>query len=178
MRREVRGNGPGAIPEPRPGPTQPRLIEFGPHAARNRAARGEGKPETFKFPGFAHICRTSRSGRFWVQRKTDPKRMTAKLKQVKAEIMRRRHLPVPGQGKWLASVVGGHQRYYAVPGSYDPVHAFRTQVTRHWHHALRRRSQKTRNTWERTNRLAGRWLPRTRILHPYPGQRFAATHPW
>jgi RNA-directed DNA polymerase len=159
-------------------PDKTRLIEFGPHAARNRAARGEGKPETFKFLGFAHICRTSRSGRFWVQRKTDPKRMTAKLKQVKAEIMRRRHLPVPEQGKWLASVVGGHQRYYAVPGNYDPVHAFRTQVTRHWHHALRRRSQKTRNTWERTNRLAGRWLPRTRILHPYPEQRFAATHPW
>jgi RNA-directed DNA polymerase len=159
-------------------PDKTRLIEFGRHAARNRAARGEGKPETFKFLGFMHICRTSRSGRFWVQRKTDSKRMAAKLKQVKAEIMRRRHLPVPVQGKWLASVIGGHQRYYAVPGNYDAVHAFRTQVTRHWYRALKRRSQKTRLTWERMNRLAARWLPRTRILHPYPEQRFAASHPW
>jgi RNA-directed DNA polymerase len=159
-------------------PDKTRLIEFGRHAARSRAARGEPKPETFQFLGFTHICRTSRSGRFWIQRKTDPKRMAAKLKQVKAEIMKRRHLPVPEQGKWLASVVGGHQRYYAVPGNYDAVHTFRTQATRHWHRALKRRSQKTRLTWERTNRLAARWLPRTRILHPYPEQRFAASHPW
>ena len=159
-------------------PGKTRLIEFGRHAARNRAARGEPKPETFSFLGFTHICRTSRSGRFWIQRKTDPKKMTAKLKQAKAEIMRRRHLPVPEQGKWLASVIAGHQRYYAVPGNYDAVHTFRTQITRHWHHALRRRSQKTRLTWERMNRIVTRWLPRTRILHPYPEQRFAATHPW
>ena len=159
-------------------PDKTRLIEFGPHAARVRAARGEGKPETFKFLGFTHICATTRSGRFWIRRKTDTKRLRAKLKQAKAEIMRRRHLPVPEQGRWLASVVTGHQAYYAVPGNYDAVHAFRTQVTRHWHHALRRRSQKTRLTWVRMNRLVTRWLPRTRIVHPFPEQRFAASHPW
>ena len=159
-------------------PDKTRLIEFGPHAARRRAARGEGKPETFSFLGFTHICATTRSGRFWIRRKTDTKRLRAKLKQAKAEIMRRRHLPVPGQGRWLASVVTGHQAYYAVPGNYDAVHAFRTQVTRHWHHALRRRSQKTRLTWVRMNRLVTRWLPPTRIVHPFPEQRFAASHPW
>jgi len=159
-------------------PDKTRLIEFGPHAARRRAARGEGKPETFSFLGFTHICATTRSGRFWIRRKTDTKRLRAKLKQAKAEIMRRRHLPVPEQGRWLASVVTGHQAYYAVPGNYDAVHAFRTQVTRHWHHALRRRSQKTRLTWVRMNRLVTRWLPPTRIVHPFPEQRFAASHPW
>jgi hypothetical protein len=92
--------------------------------------------------------------------------------------MRRRRLPVPVQGKWLASVVQGHQGYYGVPGSYRAVQAFRTQVTRHWHQALRRRSQKARHTWVRTNRLVQRWLPLTRIVHPFPGQRFAASHPW
>jgi RNA-directed DNA polymerase len=159
-------------------PDKTRLIEFGRHAARRRAARGEGKPETFAFLGFTHICATTRSGRFWIRRKTDTKRLRAKLKQAKAEIMRRRHLPVPEQGRWLASVVTGHQAYYAVPGNYDAVHAFRNQVTRHWHHALRRRSQKSRLTWARMNRLVTRWLPRTRIVHPFPEQRFAASHPW
>ena len=159
-------------------PGKTRLIEFGRHAARDRAARGDGKPETFQFLGFTHICAASRGGRFWIRRKTDSKRMRAKLKQAKAEIMRRRHLPVPGQGRWLASVIRGHQAYYAVPGNYDAVHAFRTQVTRHWHRALSRRSQKGHVTWARMNRLVTRWLPPTRIVHPFPEQRFAASHPW
>jgi RNA-directed DNA polymerase len=159
-------------------PGKTRLVEFGRHAARNRAARGEPKPETFTFLGFTHICATSRSGRFWVRRKTDSKRMRAKLKTAKAEIRQRQHLPIPDQGKWLASVVRGHQAYYAVPGNNDAVNAFRTQVTRHWYQALRRRSQKTRLTWARMNRIATRWLPPTRILHPFPEARFAASHPW
>jgi len=158
-------------------PEKTRLIEFGPHAARQRNARGEGKPETFTFLGFRHIARMTR-GRFWVQRITDKKKMAAKLKQVKAELMRRRHLPVPEQGRWLASVIAGHQRYYAVPGNYQALDAFRRQVIRHWRHALSRRSQKHRVTWDRTFRLARRYLPRAKILHPWPGARFAARHPW
>lgn len=158
-------------------PGKTRLIEFGRHAARHRAARGEGKPETFAFLGFTHICATSKSGRFWVRRKTDSKRMRAKLKMVKDQLRRRRYLPIPEQGRWLASVVRGHQAYYGVPGNYEAVHAFRTQVTRHWHQALRRRSQRTRLTWVRMNRIVTRWLPPTRIVHPFPDVRFAATHP-
>jgi RNA-directed DNA polymerase len=158
-------------------PDKTRLIEFGRHAARNRAARGEGRPETFSFLGFTHICVTSRGGRFWVRRKTDSKRVRAKLAEVKAEIRRRRYLPIPDQGRWLAAVVRGHQAYYAVPGNNDAVNAFRHQVTRHWHQALRRRSQKTRLTWARMDRIATRWLPQTRILHPFPEARFAAMYP-
>jgi RNA-directed DNA polymerase len=159
-------------------PGKTRLIEFGRHAARNRAARGEPKPETFAFLGFTHICAASKNGRFWVRRKTGSKRMRAKLTAVKDQLRRRRHLPIPEQGKWLASVVRGHQAYYGVPGNYRAVHAFRTQVTRHWHQTLRRRSQRGRKlTWERMNRLVTRWLPPTRIMHPFPEARFAATHP-
>jgi RNA-directed DNA polymerase len=157
-------------------PGKTRLIEFGPHAARSRQARGEGKPETFTFLGFRHIARMTR-GRFWVQRVTDKKKMTAKLKQVKAEIMRRRHLPVPEQGRWLASVTTGHSRYYAVPGNYQAADAFRRQVIRYWRHALGRRSQNGRITWDRMNRLARRYLPRTKIMHPWPHVRFAARYP-
>jgi len=158
-------------------PGKTRLVEFGRRAARNRAARGEGKPETFAFLGFTHICATAKNGRFWIRRKTDSKRMRAKLKMVKDQIRRRRHLPIPDQGRWLASVVRGHQAYYAVPGNYDAVHAFRTQATQHWYRALRRRSQKTRLTWDRMDRFVTRWLPKTRTLHPFPEVRFAATHP-
>ena len=156
-------------------PDKTRLIEFGPHAARDRTARGEGKPETFTFLGFRHIARMTR-GRFWIQRITNRKKMTAKLKSVKAELMRKRHLPVPEQGRWLASVITGHQAYYAVPGNAKAVGTFRHQVTRHWRHALSRRSQKGRVTWERMNRIASRYLPRTRTVHPWPDKRFAARY--
>jgi group II intron reverse transcriptase/maturase len=158
-------------------PDKTRLIEFGRYAAQRRARRGQGKPETFTFLGFTHICGTSRKGRFWVRRVTDSKRMRAKLKLVKDQIKQRMHLPIPEQGRWPASVVRGHQAYFAVPGNIEAVNNFRTEVTRHWHKALRRRSQRTRVTWERMSRLATTWLPPTRILHPYPIDRFAANYP-
>ncbi len=159
-------------------PGKTRLIEFGRRAARDRAARGEPKPETFAFLGFTHICAAPKNGRFWIRRKTGSKRMRAKLTAVKDQLRRRRYLPIPEQGKWLASVVRGHQAYYGVPGNYRAVHAFRTQVTRHWHQALRRRSQRGRKlTWVRMNRIVTRWLPPARITHPFPEARFAATHP-
>jgi RNA-directed DNA polymerase len=158
-------------------PDKTRLIEFGRHAARNRAARGEGKPETLDFLGFTHICAKSKSGRFWVKRIAISKRMRAKLKAVSDQLRRRMHQPIPVQGRWLASVVRGHMAYYAVPGNTKAVAAFRDQVTRHWHKTLRRRSQKTRVNWTRMHRIATRWLPPVRVMHPFPEARFAATHP-
>jgi RNA-directed DNA polymerase len=158
-------------------PGKTRLIEFGRLAVTRRSRRGLGKPETFDFPGFTHICARSAKGRFWVKRITISKRMRAKLKQVKDQLTQRMHLPVPEQGRWLASVVRGHMAYYAVPGNIKAVEAFRDQVTRHWYKTLRRRSQKTRINWERMDRIANRWLPRPRTMHPYPDTRFAATHP-
>jgi RNA-directed DNA polymerase len=155
-------------------PDKTRLIEFGRNAARRRQARGLGKPETFDFLGFTHICATSKSGRFWLRRITISKRMRAKLREVNDQLKRRRHQPVPVQGQWLRSVVQGHLAYYAVPGNTDAVAAFRTQVTRHWYQALRRRSQRTRVNWARMNQIAKRWLPRVRATHPFPEVRFAA----
>ena len=133
-------------------PDKTRLIEFGRYAVPRRKARGDGKPETFSFLGFTHICAT-RKGRFWNRRITDKKRLAAKLAQLRAELLRRRHLPVPDQGRWLASVITGHMNYYGVPGNGKAIRTFRDQATRHWHAALRRRSQKTRLTWERMRRL-------------------------
>jgi len=155
-------------------PDKTRLIEFGRHAARRRTARGLGKPKTFDFLGFTHICGKTRDGRFGLRRYTISKRMRAKLREVREELWRRRHLPVPEQGRWLASVVRGHCAYYAVPGNSKAIRAFRTQATRHWYRALRRRSQRTRLNWERMGRLATRWLPQARIMHPWPSVRFDA----
>ncbi|MCA1681995.1 MAG: RNA-directed DNA polymerase [Actinobacteria bacterium] len=100
--------------------------------------------------------------------------MRAKLREVKDQLKRRRHQPIPMQGQWLASVVRGHLAYYAVPGNTDAVAAFRTQTTRHWYKALRRRSQRTRLNWTRMNRIANRWLPPARVKHPFPDARFHA----
>jgi hypothetical protein len=156
-------------------PDKTRLIQFGRFAAKDRAARGLGKPETFAFLGFTHICGKGRGGKFWLRRVTIAKRMRAKLADVKARLMRGRHRPVEEQGRWLGSVVRGYLGYYAVPGNGRAVRAFRTQVTRHWYKALRSRSQRHRLNWERMDRLARRWLPPARILHPYPQVRFAAS---
>jgi RNA-directed DNA polymerase len=154
-----------------------RLVEFGRYAARNRAARGLGKPETFDFLGFTHICGKSRAGRFALKRKTIAKRTRAKLREVKTELRRRMHLPIPEVGRWLGSVVRGHLAYYAVPGNLDAVRAFRKQIERLWLETLRRRSQRTKVTWERLQRLAERWLPKSRVTHPYPSERFDARYP-
>jgi RNA-directed DNA polymerase len=155
-------------------PDKTRLVEFGRHAARRRAARGLGKPETFDFLGFTHICATSRSGWFWLKRITVSKRMRAKLREVNDQLKQRRHQPIPVQGQWLRSVLQGHAAYYAVPGNTDAVSAFRYHVTQHWFQALRRRSQRTRINWTRMNRIATRWLPQVRVMHPFPEARFAA----
>jgi group II intron reverse transcriptase/maturase len=155
-------------------PDKTRLIQFGRFAARDRERRGDRKPETFDFLGLTHICARTRNGRFKLKRVTSKKKMRAKLKAVKTEMRRRRHLPIPTQGRWLASVLTGHYRYYAVPDNSHALRAFRLAISRLWHRALRRRSQRHRMRWERVRRLIERWLPPPRILHPWPDARFAA----
>lgn len=152
-------------------PEKTRLIEFGRFAAQNRDRRGGGKPETFNFLGFTHICAKTRKGKFTVRRKTMRKRMQAKLKAIKIELQRRRHNPVPEQGTYVRSVVRGHARYYGVPLNGPSIGAFRQAVGRLWYRSLRRRSQKTRLTWTRMQRLIARWLPSATICHPYPLER-------
>jgi len=150
-------------------PEKTRLLEFGPFAAENRRRRGEGKPGTFDFLGFTHICAKKRSnGRFTVLRQTIRKRLQAKLSEVKTELRRRMHLPVPEVGKWLRSVVGGHIRYYGVPMNVPAIGLFRFQVGWIWHRVLSRRSQNGRVSWDRMRRIIDRWLPPARVCHPYP----------
>jgi group II intron reverse transcriptase/maturase len=153
-------------------PEKTRLLEFGRFAIDNRQRRGKGRPETFNFLGFTHICIKKRSnGMYTVLRQTIRKRLQAKLNAVKAELRRRMHEPIPALGKWLQAVVRGHIRYYGVPMNQPALRLFRFQVGRLWHRALSRRSQNGRILWDRMRRLIARWLPMPAVCHPYPLRR-------
>jgi len=153
-------------------PEKTRLLEFGPYAIDQRQWRGEGKPETFNFLGFTHICVKKRSnGRFTVLRQTIRKRLQTKLNEGKAELRRRMHEPIPDPGKWLQAVVRGHVRYYGVPMNQPALAVFRFRVGWLWHRSLSRRSQNGGVRWDRMRRLITRWLPLPAVCHPYPLRR-------
>jgi RNA-directed DNA polymerase len=159
-------------------PEKTRLIEFGRYAAERRNKRGQGKPETFNFLGFTHICDKTRKGTFTIKRKSIAKKMRAKLQEIKTQLLRCLHGDVKDTGRWLRQVVQGWFNYHAVPGNFPCLGQFRTAVTRLWLRTLRRRSQRGRVwNWTRMQSLCQRWLPKPRILHPYPNQRLLVTHP-
>ena len=103
--------------------------------------------------------------------------MRAKLKEIKKELRRRMHQPISQQGNWLKQVVTGYFAYHAVPTNSRALDAFRYHVTDLWRRSLRRRSQKDRTKWDRMAKLADDYLPKPRILHPWPNARFAVKHP-
>ena len=157
-------------------PEKTRLIRFGRFAGRDSGRLdGRRKPETFDFLGFTHYCGVNRNGKFTVIRKTMRKRFGSKLREIKGELRACMHHPVAEQGKWLQSVVRGYFGYHAVPGNWERLGEFRTQVERMWYRTLLRRSQKSRITWDCMKRLFDQWLPPARILHPWPEERFLAT---
>jgi len=158
-------------------PDKTRLIEFGRFAVTRRKQHGLDKPETFAFMGFTFICGKSRKGLFQLQRKTRSDRMRVKLQEIKEELRRRRHQSIPEQGRWLRQVVEGHIRYFAVPTNRRAIGQFRLHVIDLWRRALKRRSQKDKTTWTRITRISDGWIPKPRILHPWPDARFAVTHP-
>lgn len=159
-------------------PDKTRLIQFGRFAAENRQRKGLGKPETFDFLGFTHICGTiHKTGRFTVRRKTTGKRMAAKLKLIHAGLRRRMHQSMAEVGEWLGGVVRGYFQYHAIPGNSSRLRSFRHDVIRHWWRVVRRRSQRKRLSWERFAELVAQYIPTPAILHPYPLERFRVKHP-
>ena len=155
-----------------------RLIQFGRFAAEDRKREGAGKPETFNFLGFTHTCGAIwKSGKFTVRRKTVGKRMTAKLRNIAVELRQRINDPMEQPGSWLKQVVQGYYNYHAVPGNLRRFYAFRRETARYWLSSLRRRSQRSRWTWERFAALMDLYPPEPKILHPYPLDRFRAKHP-
>jgi len=158
-------------------PDKTRLLEFGKFAAERRASRGLGKPETFDFLGFTHICGRKQDGTgFQLVRKTARQPMKAKLRAIKAELRRHMHADIDEQGRWLGSVLRGYFAYFAVPTNHQALSAFRHHVIVRWLRWLRRRSQRGRLTWARMQAHIDRHLPRTQILHPWPEERFRVKH--
>jgi RNA-directed DNA polymerase len=150
-------------------PEKTRLLEFGRSAVYHRKGRGEGKPETFNFLGFTHICGKTRQGWFTVLRRTIRKRMQAKLNAIQEELRKRLHDPLPEVGQWLKAVVEGYQRYFGVPTNREALQNFRYQVGRLWKRTLGRRSQLGYVTWERMRHLIDRWLPPSASAVPILG---------
>ncbi len=153
-------------------PEKTRLIEFGKYAIESRKKRGYGKPETFSFLGFTHICGVKKNGMFAVLRQTEKKRLRAKLTEIKLELQKRKHFPLRHQCRWLKSVVTGHFNYYGVPTNLKALHTFRYQVIGFWIKALRDRSQNDHFTWQKMAKMSDHWLPQGHITHPYPLRRF------
>lgn len=152
-----------------------RLLRFGRDEGGHPPDKGE-KPGTFNFLGFTHICGRTRRGAFCVLRQTMAKKKRAKLAEITKELRRRMHRPIAETGQWLQSVLRGHYQYYGVPRNSRALGAMHHYVKLIWRKMLRRRSDKKhRITWERIERLANRWLPPPRIVHPYPNQRLRVT---
>jgi group II intron reverse transcriptase/maturase len=158
-------------------PEKTRLIEFGRYAVHNRKQRGLGKPETFSFLGFTLICGRTRRGVFQLKRKTRRDRIRVKLREIREELRWRRHHSIPQQGQWLQQVVRGFFAYHAVPTNMPALVVFRYRVTELWQRALKQRSQRDKTTWQRVRKIADDWLPKPKILHPWPSDRFAVKHP-
>jgi len=152
-----------------------RCIEFGRYAIERRNERGKGKPETFDFLGFTHICGNTSQGKFIVLRKTKAVKMRSKLKEIKELLWKRMHWPVPSVGAWLKTVLTGHYRYYGVPNNYDMMSKFKWNIIKLWYRVLSRRSQKSKMNWERMYRMSKPWLPNPRIYHEYPSKRLCVT---
>ena len=153
-------------------PDKTHLIECGRFARERRQERGLGKPKRFNFLGFTHVCGKSRTGKFRVERRTMAQRFRVKVAEIKVELRRRRHQPVPEQGAWLRAVLLGHYRYDGLPLNTKALQRFQKEVTRQWQRSLSRRSQKGAVTWKRMQRDVSRWIPAVRISHPYPQERF------
>jgi RNA-directed DNA polymerase len=158
-------------------PDKTRLIAFGRIVAERRRARGEGRPETFDFLGFTHICAAKRGGHgFQLRRKTKRGRKWATIRQIGEALRRMRHDAIDKQGRRLAGMLEGHYAYFAVPTNIEAVLAVRHHAKVRWYLSLRRRSQRRRLTWRRMNVIVERHLPKPRILHPGPEQRFLVRH--
>jgi RNA-directed DNA polymerase len=159
-------------------PDKTRLIEFGRFAAENRQKHGEKKPETFDFLGFKHICGCKKlSNGFTVKRKTVGKRLRARLQQVKQELYKQMHYSIPQQGLMLRRIVQGYLNYHAIHGNMHALETFVREIRRYWFRILCRRSQHHHMNWEKFSPIVDRWIPKPKILHPYPNVRFFAKYP-
>jgi hypothetical protein len=149
-----------------------KLIRFGRFASINCKKQNLGKPKTFDFLGFTHICSLTQKGYFTILRITIKKRLLARLKVLRKEIFKRRHRPVMETAKWLCSVIRGHINYFAIHGNLNSVYLYIYEINRSWYSSLCRRSQRKRLNWKKFQTYLEPLLPKVKIMHEYPNIRF------
>ena len=158
-------------------PQKTRLIEFGRHAARRRAERGLGKPETFNFLGFTHICGRTRRGAFALKRMTRRDRMQAALRRIKEQLHRNpasrdpatRCEAAAGGAGVLRVPRGAHQR--------PALSSFRHHVSGPGCGRCGGAVRRTRSHGTASHGSPNIGCRSPRILHPWPERRFAVNHP-
>jgi len=145
-----------------------RIIEFGRYARRNAQAKGR-KPETFDFLGFTHFIDKSRKGNFKLGRKTDKKKMTAKLKEMKIWLREiRNQYPTREWWKTLKAKLSGHFRYYGISGNFRSIRKYYRLTLRLVYKWMNRRSQKKSFNWETfAEYLKIHELPKPKIYHNF-----------
>lgn len=158
-------------------PNKTRLIEFGKYASAKRRSRGEGKPETFTFLGFTHICSVNWKHKcFKILRQTDKKRMRETLARIGQNLKTHMHHDIDAVGYWLKRMIQGYYQYFAVPDNTRRLYLFRASVLYTWYKVLLRRSQRRSLTWKKFRTLVEHWIPKPTPLHPYPEKRFCANY--
>lgn len=143
-------------------PNKTRLFSFERPSVGQSFGKGAG---SFDFLGFTLYWKRSRGGRWILAFKTRRARLTRAVRAAYDRCRRHRHRPVKEQHAALVRQVRGHMNYFGVNGNIRSLHLLVVQVQRAWFKWLRRRSQRTRLTWERYQDLLRDFpLPRPRIV--------------
>lgn len=142
-------------------PDKTRVVPF----ERPSRGRKDGKgPATFDFLGFTLYWRRTRGGRWNLGFKTRRARLQKAIRAIADYCRRHRHEPVKEQHAALSRRLRGHFNYFGVNGNFALLVTVLRAAERAWCKWLRRRSQRTRLTWERFQRLLKALpLPRPRI---------------
>ena len=141
-------------------PDKTRLFSFEPPSGE----KGTGT-STFDFLGFTCYWRRTLRGGWKMWYKTRRARLGRAIRRVRAFCRRNRHQPVKQQHARLSSRLRGHFNYFGVNGNLRSLELLRDRATKIWFKWLRRRSQRTRMTWERFNGLLKALpLPEPRIV--------------
>ena len=120
-----------------------KILEFGRYAARKRAERGLGKPETFDFLGFTFYCSMNTERTFYrCKVKTSRKKLRNKIRAMKEWIRNHRNMPLEWLFKKVNEKLRGHYQYYGVTDNIVECKRFLIQTTWYLYKYLNRRSQK------------------------------------
>jgi len=136
-----------------------RRILFGRFAAEMERRDGRGRPDTFEFLGFKHVCGIDRSGRFALIRIPSTKSCRKFLMRTREWIMAHRHWRRWEQQQHLTKMLRGFYQYFALHHCERKLSWIRQQVQRQWIHGLNSRGQRRKTNWKRLKEQSWFELP-------------------